>query len=160
MAIIQKISGDLANTGPTTYTGPDCRVESAAIYDYLRIEGDDKKEHYLEKVIVPSYLDATLSPGTKGIFYVVTITFPKLFGSHQIRYLFATSNEGKLTHAIPQAARCATDGNGGQALKLLLLGTMLLPAFGYGLLFWLLALRLMLVKAPVDEMQQALGVGT
>lgn len=156
MATIQKISGVLANTGPATYTGPDSRVESAAVYDYLRIEGDDGREHYLERIAVPSYLDATMAPATKGVFYVVTIPFPKLFGSHQLRYVFGTSSDGKIRQAVPQAARCVTDGNGGAAFKLLVLGTFLLPAFGYGILFWLLAWRLMLVKAPVDEMQRAL----
>lgn len=159
MANIQKITGVLANTGPVTYTGPDSRVESAAVYDYLRIEADDGREHYLEKVSVPSYLDATLAPGTTGTFHVVTVTFPKLFGSHQLRYVFATSSDGKLRQAIPQAARCATDGNIGAALRLLWYGTILMPAFGIGLLYWFAALRFMLVKAPVSEMQRALDTG-
>lgn len=159
MTTIQKISGVLVNTGPATYTGPDPRAESAAVYDYLRIEGDDGREHYLEKITVPSYLDATLAPDTKGCFYVVTITFPKLFGSQQFRYLFATSSDGKLREAIPQAARCATNGTVGAALSLMLYGTILMPAFGIGLLFWYAALRFVLVKAPVSEMQRALDSG-
>lgn len=157
MASIQKISGVLANTGQAVHIGG--QAESAAVYDYLRIEGEDGKEHYLEKVAVPSYLDATLAPGTKGNFYVVVIDFPKMFGSHQLRYLFATSSEGKLRQAIPQAARCVTDGNLWEALRLFGYGVVLLPAFGYGVLLWLWALRLMLVKAPVADMQRALDTG-
>lgn len=157
MASIQKISGVLANTGPAAYIGG--RAESAAVYDYLRIEGEDGREHYLEKVAVPSYLDATLAPGAKGNFYIVTINFPKMFCSHQLRYLFATSSDGKLRQAIPQAARCVTDGNLWEALRLFGYGVVLLPAFGYGVLLWLWALRLMLVKAPADDMQRALDAG-
>jgi len=154
MASIQNISGALVNTGPAVHIGG--QAESAAVYDYLRIEGEDGKEHYLEKVAVPSYLDATLAPGTKGNFYIVSIDFPKMFGSHQLRYLFATSSEGKLRQAIPQAARCVTDGNLWEAIRLFGYGVVLLPAFGYGVLLWLWALRLMLVKAPVADMQRAL----
>lgn len=157
MATIQKISGVLANTGPCTYTGPDSRAESATIYDYLRIEGDDERDYYLEKVVVPSYLDVACDPGVKGGFYLVTIPFPKLLGSHKIRYLFAIASDGKRREAIPQAVRCVTSGHGGYIFQLLVLGVALLPAFGFGILFWLLALRLMLVKAPEDEMRQALN---
>ncbi len=157
MATIQKISGVLANTGPASYTAPHSQVESGAIYDYLRIEGNDGRERYLEKVIVPSYLDVTLAPGMEGDFYIALITTPKLLGSRQLCCLFATSTGGQLRQAIRQSARCATDGNGIEAFKLLVLGTLLLPAFGYGMLFWLLALRLMLVKVPIVEMHQALG---
>jgi len=157
MASIQKMFGTLTNTGPCTYTGPNGRVESATIYEYLRIEGGDGREHYLEKVVVPSYLDIACEPGLKGEFYLVTIPYPKLFGSYQIRYLFGISSNGKLREAILQAARCVTSGHGGYVFQLLVLGTFLLPAFGFGMLFWLLALRLMLVKVPVDKMQQALA---
>lgn len=157
MASIQKISGALTNTGPCTYTGPNGHVESATIYEYLRIEGDGGREYYLEKVVVPSYLDVACDPGLKGVFYLVTIPYPKLFGSHPIRYLFGISSNGKLRGAIPQTERCVTRGNGGYVFQLLVLGAFLLPAFGFGMLFWLLALRLILVKVPVDKMQQALN---
>lgn len=157
MAVIQKISGVLATTGPATYFGSDSQSESATNYDYLRIEGDDGREYYLERVVVPSYLDATLTSGTRGSFYIVPIAVPKLFGSHQVYSLFALSaSDGKLRQAIPQAARCTTDGKIGNALRLFWYGTILMPAFGVGLLYWIAALRFILIKAPVEEMQQAL----
>lgn len=154
MATIQKITGVLDTTGPVNYSGPDRRAESAAVYDYLRIEGDDGREHFLEKVAVPSYLDASIAVGMKGTFYFVTITFPTLLGSQPVRYLFATSSGGKLRQAIPQAARCATQGNIGVALRLFWYGIILMPAFGVGLLYWLAALRFIRIKAPVNDMQQ------
>lgn len=90
MGATQRITGVLATTGPATYIGSDGRVESATIYDYLRIEGDDGHEYYFQNVAVPSYLDATLAAGMKGSFYVAAIAIPKLFGSHQAYCLFAT----------------------------------------------------------------------
>ena len=152
MATIQKVTGRLAALGAMTHSRAG--GESSVIYEYLRIETEGGNEQYFERVIVPSYLDSVLSFGAKGDFFVLTVPFPKMFGSSPVHIVFATSCEGKPRQAIPQAARCVTSGNGGLALKLVLFGLIMMPAFGFGLVFWIWALRMMLVKVPMTDMQR------
>lgn len=152
MANIQKVSGRLVALGPTTQNGTG--GESSVTYEYLRFETENGGEQYFERVVVPSYLDSALGFGTKGDFAIATIAIPNMFGSNPIHVVFATSCEGKPRQAIPQAARCVTSGSGGLIMKMFLLGLILMPAFGVGLVFWVWALRLMFIKVPVIDMQQ------
>ena len=154
MASIHKVTGRLAALGPTINLRPT-GGESNVIYEYLRFETSGGDERYFERVIVPSYLDSVLGFGAKGDFFVLTVPFPKMFGSSPVNVVFATSCEGKQRLAIPQAARCITGGNGGFAFKLFMFGLIMMPAFGFGLIFWIWALRVMLVQVPMPEMQRA-----
>ena len=152
MATIQKVTGRLAALGPMIHSGAG--GESSVIYEYLRFETKEKEERYFERIIVPSYLDSVLGFGAHGDFYVLTLRLPKMFGSSPVHVMFANACEGKARHAIPQAALCLKSGHGSLALKLLLLGAITLPAFGFGVVLWIWALRMMLIKVPMVEMQQ------
>lgn len=152
MSIVKKISGELVATGPVVHDGAHNGAESVAIYDYIRLDGAGE-ELYLERVIVPAFLDSLIGVGIAGTFHFVEVRIPTLFGSKPMYFIYALEIGGKIRKAIEQTQRCLRSAKGG-AVKLFGWGCVLLIAWGFGVLLWIQAYRLITVSLPLDEMQR------
>lgn len=152
MSILRKESGELVATGPVVHDGAHNGAEPAAIYDYIRLEDEGGREIYMERVMVPAFLDSLIDVGTKGKFYIVEVRLPKLFGSKSMHFIYAINVNGKVRKAVEQTQRCLRSVKGG-AIKLFGYGCVLLIAWGFGLLLWIQAFRLMRVSLPLADMR-------
>lgn len=152
MARIARVIGKLEATGPAERASNPLNL---ALYSYLRIVGDDGDELFLEQVFVPAYLDSTLSLGTPTELYVVTIPYPKLFGSHDKSFVYGMTLNGTRRNALKEV-RQIFQGTKGAAFHLFWYGLVLMPAFGFGLLFWIAALRLLQLTLPEHQMSESL----
>ncbi len=152
MSILRKVSGELVATGPVVYDGAHNWAEPAAMYDYVRLEEDGGHDFYMERVMVPAFIDSLLGVGTKAKFYIVEVRIPTLFGSKPMHLIYAIDVNGKMHRAIEQTQRCLRSAKGG-AIKLFGYGCVLLIAWGFGLLLWVQAFRLLRVSLPLADMQ-------
>lgn len=152
MSILRKVSGELVATGPVVHDGAHNGAEPAAMYDYIRFEDEGGQEVYLERVIVPAFLDSLIDVGTKGKLYIVEVRVPTLFGSKPMHFIYAIDVNGKVRKAVEQTQRCLRSAKGG-AIKLFGYGCVLLIAWGFGLLLWVQAFRLMRVNLPLADMR-------
>lgn len=152
---IRKIQGRLMATGPVLHDGVDNGSEPVAIYQYVRFEEEGRREVYLQHVFVSSYLDSLLDAGSAGTFYVVELAMPKVFGSRPLYFIYAVDTGGKRYEAIPQTKRIL-NGCKGAAGKLAWYGLILLIAWGFGLLLWVQAARLLALQLPEAAMANAL----
>lgn len=144
-------------TGPVLHDGVDNGSEPAAIYQYVRFEEEGRSGTgaYLQNVFVSSYLDSLLDAGVAGTFYVAELAMPKVFGSRPLYFIYAIDTGGKRYEAIPQTKRIL-NGCKGAAGKLAWYGLILLIAWGFGLLLWVQAARLLALQLPEAEMASVL----
>jgi len=154
--MIRKISGTLVASGPVVYDGPQNRAEPAAFYDYIRVEDRGGQEVYLEQVIVPAYLDSLINMGMVATLYVAEVRIPTLFGSKSMHWVYALESGGKVRKAIEQTQRCFR-GAKMSVLKLFLYGLGLMVFYGFGLLLWIQAVRLLSADLPLDAMRREPG---
>lgn len=149
---ILRIDGRLAATGLVVH---EQRPENVSIYDYLRFVGENGQETYLERVFVPGYLDSRIGAGFMGRFYLVTLHYPQLFGSKPSSFLFGVVSAGQLWDGIQPVRKCFGLTKMG-VVQLFIGGLVLLVAWGFGLLFWIQAIRLIRLELPMNKMREAL----
>ncbi|MDH0342066.1 hypothetical protein [Chromobacterium haemolyticum] len=154
--MVRKIKGRLVATGPVMHDGVDNGAEPATIYNYVRLQDENGGDTYMQQVFVPAVLDSLLDVGTAGTFYVVEVAIPKLFGSRPFHFVFGLEVGGKLYQAVPQTRRILNGCKGGAA-KLAWYGLILLIAWGFGLLLWVQAARLLSITLPESEMTAVLA---
>lgn len=154
-ADLKKIRGRIVAAGPVVYDGVDNASEPAAIYRFLRLVDEAGQEIYLEHVHIPAFLDSLISSGTVGTFYVMGIPIPKPFGSKPFYFVYALNIDGRLSDAIAQTNRLLRACKAG-ALRLAWFGLILLAAWGFGVVLWIQAVRLLSLSMPEAEMQRSL----
>lgn len=153
MSVLRKISGRLVSTGPVVHGGVHNGAEPGALYDYIRMEGCDGQEEYLERVVIPGFLDSLIDVGVVGTLYIVEVPIPTMFfGSKPMCFVYAVETGGKVRKGIEQTQRCLQSAKTG-ATKLFGYGFILLIAYGFGLLLWIQAYRLVSIKLPLAQMQ-------
>ena len=151
--MLKTVSGELVATGTVAYDGAHNGAEPAAMYDYVRIEDERGQDIFLERVIVPAALDSHLGLGTTGKFYLVEVRVPTLFGSKPMYFAYGIEVNGRRVHkAIAQTQRCLRSAKGG-AIRLFGWGCILLVAWGFGLLLWVQACRLLSISLPLAAME-------
>lgn len=154
MSIVRKVSGSLVSTGPVVHDGANNGAEPAALYDYIRVEDHAGEEVYLERVIIPGYLDSLIDVGTVGTLYIVEVPIPTMFfGSKPMYFVYAVETGGKVRKGIEQTQRCLRSAKAGAA-KLFGYGFVLLIAYGLGVLLWIQAYRLLKINLPLAQMQR------
>ena len=143
MTHLQTISGEVVRVGPGQHDpGPDCYlVEELVLKDRsgnaVRIAG----------IVVPGAAHWMLRPGMAGRFELLHLTYPKPMGSYTRSFLVNIScADGDMNGA--QNVQKWIQSSKGAALHFLWFGLVLMPAFGFGLLLWICATRLLLLKAP------------
>lgn len=145
MSAVQKISGRLV-------LGEPAQERTATKYRYVRV-GDA----VLKTVKIPVELDSLLREGQACTVWVATIKMPTpLFFSATVRIVYAVEVDGKLHQAVDEVVR------GVRAEKLWLAGglgvvglfTILLYV---GFLFWIAAVRMLMVDLPLDEIRREPG---
>jgi len=155
MSSVKKLSGELVATGPVVYHGVQSGgAEPGSVYDYIRLENSDGQESYLERVTVPAFLDSLIGIGKVATLYVAEVRIPTLFSSAPMHFVYAVEVDGKVRKATEQVQKILRSIKGG-VVTLFLLGLVLLPAWGAGLLFWIRAFRLIKLSLPLDEMRNA-----
>ena len=154
MAGIVRVVGRLEAKGPVQY---ERDRGNYAIYDYIRFQGEDQTETYLQRVCIPTYLDSSISIGSPAEFHIVTLSYPKIFGSRDISYVYAVTLNGKTKESLNEVRRCFSSSKWG-ALNLFLVGIILLPAFGFGVLLWIAGLRLLGLALPEQQMNEDIKI--
>jgi len=155
MSILKKISGELVATGSVVHDGAHNSSEPAAMYDYLRFEDEQGQDVFLERVIVPAAMDSHLGLGIVGKFYLVEVRVPTLFSSKPMYFFYGIETNGRVRKAITQTQRCLRSAKGG-VIKLFGYGCILLVAWGFGLLLWVQAFRLLSINLPLKAMEESL----
>lgn len=154
MARIVRVIGRLEAKGQAQY---ERDRGNYAIYDYLRFENEDQTEMYFERVCIPSYIDSLISPGSLSEFHIVTLSYPKVFGSRNFSFLYAITINGKTKESFDEIRHCFSSSKWG-ALNLFWIGIVLMPAFGFGLLLWIAALRLLGLSLPEQQMKDSIAI--
>lgn len=137
-------------TGPAVHQSG---AEPCSFYDYLRFENSDGQEIYQERVMAPAFLDSLIGAGTVATFSIAEVLIPTLFGSKPMHFVYAVESNGKVRKAIEQNERILKSLKA-DSLKLVWYGFILLMAWGFGLLFWVQAVRFMRISLPLREMHQ------
>lgn len=155
MSRTRKLSGELVATGPVVYDGPQSGVaEPYSMYDYLRFEDGTGKDIYVERVVIPAYLDSSVRTGMVATFLVAEVPIPTMLSSKPMHFVYELETGGKTRRAIEQVQKVFRLTKRA-AYPLLGYGLILLPAWGFGLLFWFRAIRLIRLRLPLNEMRQA-----
>jgi hypothetical protein len=154
MQYIKTYSGKLEATGPVINDGPASgSSESCAFYDYLRLDGNGQ-EIFLERVMIPAYLDSLAKLGSVMTLGVVAVPVPTtFFGSKPVHLVYALETGGKARMGIDQAVRLHRSIKH-RAFTLFWYGLILLPAWGFGVLFWIRAIRLITFRLPLNDMRK------
>jgi hypothetical protein len=155
MSRTRTLSGELVATGPVVYDGTQFgAAEPYSMYDYLRFEDEAGKDLYIERVVIPAYLDSSIRAGMEATFLVVEVPIPTMLGSKPMHFVYAVETGGKMRRAIEQVQKIFRLTKGA-ALPMFWYGLILLPAWGFGLVLWIRAVRIIKLRLPLDEMRQA-----
>lgn len=143
MTHLQAISGTVVSVGPGEHDpGPDCYL----VRELVLKDGGGKGLRMVG-IVVPGAAYWMLKPGAVGRFELLHLTYPKPLGSHTRSFLVNVSCADGDVNGIRNVQEWIR-GSKGAALHFLWFGLVLMPAFGFGLLLWLCAARLLLLKAP------------
>lgn len=145
---LRTITGQLASGGST-----EENQQGATLYTYLRIDPVDDADGYVEGVLVTPVLDSLLRSAGTMTFYFAEVRMPRLVGSRKYHVLYAIGRQGRVTEATAASCRLVNQQKV-SAWQLLLAGTVLMLAYGLGLLLWIWALRLLLIQLPTAAMRQ------
>jgi hypothetical protein len=140
-----KVQGRLAATGTAQSHGAPLWTST---FEYLRFETPESGSKHLQEVIVPSSVQALMELGDRGEFELMFVPYPKPFGTYERCFLTGVCTERGKVDAMPEVRKWISASKGA-ALNFFWLGLILMPGFGIGLLFWICALRLLLIKQPL-----------
>lgn len=143
MTHLQTINGVVIDIGAAQHDpGPDCYLVKNLV---LKESGG--KVVRLAEVVVPGSIHWMLKPGAVGRFNLLYLTYPKPLGSYLRAFMTeVTCADGSVDGA--QNVHSWIRSSKGAVLHFLWFGLVLMPAFGFGLLLWICAARLLLLNAP------------
>jgi len=147
---LRTITGQLASWGTI-----EENQNGARHYSYLRFNTESGSDGYCEGVMTLPVLDSLLRNRGTQTFFFAEVRFPRFLGSARRYVLYAVQSQGRTTEAIEQSCRLVSQQKV-EAFKLLFYGLFLLPLYGFGLLLWIWAARLLAVRLPAAAMSQEL----
>ncbi|WP_109126175.1 hypothetical protein [Dyella sp. C11] len=147
---LRTITGYLASLGSI-----EENQNGARYYSYLRFNTESGSDGYCEGVMTLPVLDSLLRDRDAQTFFFAEVRFPRFFGSAKRHVLYAVRSQGRTTEAVEQSCRLVSQQKV-EAFKLLFYGLFLLPLYGFGLLLWIWAARLLAVRVPATAMSQEL----
>jgi len=121
---------------------PDCYL-----VDELVFKDTQGQLIRLADVVVPAGAYGMLHQGASGRFDILYLIYPKPMGNYDrtfvvdVRTAEGTANGADSIHRWVQSSK-------GAAFHFFWYGFLLLPAFGFGLLLWVCALRLIALEVP------------
>lgn len=143
MTHLQTINGEVVRVGPGQHDpGPDCYL----VKELVLKDGSGKAVRLVD-IVVPGPAFWMLKPGVVGHFDLLHLTYPKPFGSYLRSFLSKASCPEGNVHGAQNINKWIRSSKGA-AFHFLWFGLVLMPAFGFGLLLWICAARLLFVKAP------------
>lgn len=107
----------------------------------------------LTGVVVPGKVHWTLTTGLEGQFELLHLTYPKPFGSY-VRSFIVEVKSKDATVDGEDSVRKWISSSKGAFFQYLWFGLILLPAFGFGILLWICAIRLLKIsftKRPLSS---------
>lgn len=144
MAHLQTINGEVVSVAPGQHDpGPDCYL----VKELVLKDGSGKAVRLVD-IVVPGAAHWMLKPGTAGRFDLLHLTYPKPLGYYVRSFLVRASCADGDVNGAQNVHRWIRSSKGA-AFHFLWFGLVLMPAFGFGLLLWICAARLLLVKAPL-----------
>jgi hypothetical protein len=143
MTHLQTIDGEVVSVGPGQHDpGPDCYL----VKELVLKDGSGTVVRLVD-VVVPGAAHWMLKPGAAGRFDLLHLTYPKPLGSYLRSFLVAASCADGDVNGARNIHRWIRSSKGA-AFHFLWFGLLLMPAFGFGLLLWICATKLLFVKAP------------
>lgn len=101
----------------------------------------------LTDVVVPGRAFSMLTSGGKCQIQVLHLTYPKPLGTFERAFLVKVHSDVGFADGAEDIRKWVTSSKGA-AFHYLWYGLILLPAFGFGLLLWACALRLIALEVP------------
>lgn len=140
----QAITGEVVHVGAILQQGgqEDCSLLESVVFKdragtITRFTG----------LVVPGNLHWMLKPGLEGKFELLHITYPKPLGSYIRSFLTEITSE-KASGVGREGVRKWISSSKGACFHYLWYGVVLLPAFGFGVLLWICAFRLLRISVP------------
>ncbi|MET3650302.1 hypothetical protein [Dyella japonica] len=147
---LRTITGHLISWGST-----EENQNGARHYSYLRFDTENGGDGYCEGVMTTPVLDSLLRNRNSQTFFLAEFQMPRFFGSAKKHVLYAVRSQGRTTETIQQTCRLVSQQKV-EAFKLLFYGLFLLALYGFGLLLWVWAVRLLAVRLPAEAMSREL----
>ena len=143
MTHLQTINGEVVTVGPGQHDpGPDCYL----VKELVLKDGAGKAVRFVD-IVIPGAAHWMLKPGAVGRFDLLHMTYPKPMGSYLCSFLVnASCANGQVNGA--QSIHKWIRSSKGAAFHFLWFGVVLMPAFGFGLLLWICAFRLISLRVP------------
>lgn len=143
MTRLQELEGAVFRLGAAQR---DARTD-CYLLEELVLKNKDGQLIRLTDVVVPGGAFSLLVPGDDCRLHVLQLAYPKPIGTFDRAFVVRVlSNEGLVEGA--ENVRKWVSSSKGAAFHYLWYGLVLLPAFGFGLLLWACALRLLALKVP------------
>ena len=154
MAKISTITGCIRHLGAADHIH---RPVVLTHYNTIRFEDQNGKDICLERVLVPDYLGSFFNKNLQGDFHILSVDYPQLIGRKTVHHLFGLTVGDKSFDGIQQIKETVKSSKFVTILQTFLLGLILLPFMGAGLLFWLWGLRTLMLTLPTTEMNSVLS---
>lgn len=117
------------------------------LLDSLVIQASDGQTVRMVNVVVPGAIYELLQPGAVGNFDILILYYPKPFGSVARSFVVRMRSAEAYIEGM-ENVKAWVHSSKGAALHLLWYGIFLMPAFGFGLLLWICAGRLLALHVP------------
>lgn len=142
----RSVRGEVRHVGNVKMRGGQ---EDCCLLDSLVIRESDGQTVRWVDVVVPSAIQDLLKLGDVAEFDVLVLNYPKPFGSTPRTFVVRLKSADGCIDGIQNVVAWIR-GSKGAAFHFLWCGGVLMPAFGFGLLLWLCALRLLILNVPSD----------
>jgi len=138
------VIGEVRHVGRVQMRGGQ---EDCCLLDSLVILESNGQTVRMVNVVVPSAIYDVLKPGDIGDFDTLVLNYPKPFGSAARTFVVRLKSAAECIDGI-QNVKAWVRGSKGAAFHFLWYGIVLMPAFGFGLLLWICAGRLLALNVP------------
>lgn len=149
----QTVSGEVVDVGRILHQGgpEDCYQLDAVVF--RDINGTIIR---VTDIVVPGAIHWMLKAGMRGQFELLHLTYPKPFGSYLRSFLIGMKSCQGNADGEPNVRKWVRESKGA-AFHFLWFGVVLMPAFGFGLLLWICAVRLLMLNVPSKSGQSQSG---
>jgi hypothetical protein len=145
MSQFKKLVGEVRHVGRVLMSGgPEdcCQLDALVVRD-----SDNGEVIRMVDVIVPNAIHEVLKPGEIGQLEILMLNYPKPFGSAARYFVLRLESANEWIDGTSNV-KAWVRGSKGAALHFLWFGLILMPAFGFGLLLWICAARLLALNVP------------
>lgn len=140
------VVGEVRHVGSVQVRGGQ---EDCFLLDSLVVRGSDGQTIRMLDIVVPGEIYEELKLGGTGQFEILALNYPKVFGSATRSFVISFKTADRLIDGI-QNVKVWVRSSKGAALHYLWYGIVLMPAFGFGFLLWICAVRLLALNIPLD----------